>query len=79
MLKLQFLKTLIFPIALQNLQNWANFSFFSYLKFFCVLRKILRKSQPDYCRYVKKIKVQAKKWFSYKKNLVYAAYTCAIR
>ena len=36
MLKLQFSKTLIFPTALQKLQNWVNFSFFSYLKFICV-------------------------------------------
>ena len=36
MLKLQFLKTLIFSRALQKLQNWVHFSFFSYLKFFCV-------------------------------------------
>ena len=36
MIKLQFLKTLIFPRALQTLQNWGNISFFSYLKFFCV-------------------------------------------
>ena len=32
--KLKFLKTLIFPRALQKLQNGVNFSFFSYLKFF---------------------------------------------
>ena len=36
MLKLQFLKTLIFPRALQNLENWVSFSFFSFLQFFCV-------------------------------------------
>ena len=33
--KLKILKMLIFPRALQKLQNWVNFSFFSYLKFFC--------------------------------------------
>ena len=33
--KMKFLKTLIFPRALQKLQNWVNFSFISYLKFFC--------------------------------------------
>ena len=27
---------------------------------------MLRKSQPDFSRYVKKIEAQAKKWFSYK-------------
>ena len=31
--KLKFLKTLVFPRALQKLQN-CNFSFFSYLNFF---------------------------------------------
>ena len=31
----QKLKTLIFPRALQKLQIWVNFSFFSNLKFFC--------------------------------------------
>ena len=34
--ELQFLKTLIFLRALQKLQNWVNFSFFFYSKFFCV-------------------------------------------
>ena len=34
--KLQFLVTLIFPRTLQKLHNWLNFSFFSYLKFYCV-------------------------------------------
>ena len=34
--ELQILKTLIFPRAPQKLQNWVNFSMFSYLKFFCV-------------------------------------------
>ena len=33
--KMKFLKTLIFPRALEKLQNWVNFSFISYLKFFC--------------------------------------------
>ena len=33
--KLKILKTLIFPRALQKLQNWVNFSFFPYLKLFC--------------------------------------------
>ena len=28
MSELKFLKTLIFPRALQKLQNWVNFSFF---------------------------------------------------
>ena len=36
MLELQFLKTFIFPRALWMLQNWVNFSIFSYLKFFSV-------------------------------------------
>ena len=31
--KLQFLKTLVFPRALQKLQNWVSLSFSSYLKF----------------------------------------------
>ena len=34
--ELQFLKTLIFPTTLWRLQNWANFSIFSYLKFFLI-------------------------------------------
>ena len=34
--ELQFLKALIFPRALSQLQNWVNFSIFSYLKFFSV-------------------------------------------
>ena len=34
--QLQFLKTLIFTTALQKLQNWINFSSFSYLKIFSV-------------------------------------------
>ena len=29
---------------------------------------MLRKSQPDFERHVKKIEAQAKKWFSYKKT-----------
>ena len=32
----QHLKTLIFPGALEELQNWVNFSIFSYLKVFPV-------------------------------------------
>ena len=36
MLKLQFLKMLIFPRALQNLLSWVSFSFFFFLKFYCV-------------------------------------------
>ena len=32
--ELQFLKTLIIPRALYKLQNWVNFSLFSYLIFF---------------------------------------------
>ena len=31
---------------------------------------LLRKSQPNLYRYVKKIEAQAKMWFSYKKRLV---------
>ena len=34
-----------------------------------ILRKILRKSQPNSKHYDKKIEAQAKKWFSYKKNV----------
>ena len=34
--ELQFLKSQIFPRALLKLQNWVNFSFFSYLKYFSV-------------------------------------------
>ena len=34
--ELQFLKTLIFPRAIWKLENWVNFSFFSYLIFFSV-------------------------------------------
>ena len=34
-----------------------------------MLRKILRKIQPNFEHYVKKIEIQAKKWFSYKKNV----------
>ena len=34
--ELQFLKTLIFPRVLENLQNWVNFHFLSHLKFFSV-------------------------------------------
>ena len=33
--KLKFWKTLIFPRALQKLQNRVNFNLFSYLKLFC--------------------------------------------
>ena len=42
MRKMKFLKTLIFPRALQKLQNWVNVSFISYLKFFCltILKKL---------------------------------------
>ena len=36
MTRLQVLKMLNFPRALQKLQNRVNFSFFSYLKFFSV-------------------------------------------
>ena len=36
MSELQFLKTLIFLTAIYKLQNWVNFSIFSYLKFFSV-------------------------------------------
>ena len=32
------------------------------------IEKILRKSQPNFQRYVKKIEVQAKKWFSYERK-----------
>ena len=35
-----------------------------------MLRKILRKFQPNFWHYVKKIEAQAKKWFSYKKKRV---------
>ena len=35
-----------------------------------MLRKILRKSQPNFQHYVKKIEVQGKNWFSYKKKRV---------
>ena len=34
-----------------------------------MLRKILRKFQPNFQHYVKKIEAQAKKWFSYKKRV----------
>ena len=34
--ELQFLETLNFPRALWKLQNWVNFRFVSYLKFFSV-------------------------------------------
>ena len=37
MRKMKFLKTLLFPRALQKLQNWVNVSFISYLKFFCLI------------------------------------------
>ena len=30
---------------------------------------MLRKSQPNFSRYLKKIEAQAKKWFSNKKNM----------
>ena len=36
-----------------------------------MLRKILRKSQPDFWYYVKKIEAQAKKWFFCKKKRVH--------
>ena len=32
------------------------------------LRQMLRKSQPNFQHYVKKIEAQEKKWFSYKKT-----------
>ena len=35
-----------------------------------MLRKILRKFQPNFQHYAKKIEAQAKKWFSYKKNVI---------
>ena len=35
------------------------------------LRKKLRKTQPNFQHYVKKIEARAKKWFSYKKKRVY--------
>ena len=38
------------------------------------VKKILRKSQPNFQHYGKKIKVQAKKWFSYKKK-VYSSFS----
>ena len=31
---------------------------------------MLRKSQPNFQHYIKKIEAQTKKWFSYKKKLV---------
>ena len=34
------------------------------------LRKILRKSQPNFQHYVKKIEAEAEKWFSYKKTCI---------
>ena len=34
-----------------------------------MLRKLLRKPQPSFKHYVKKIEAQGEKWFSYKKNL----------
>ena len=34
--ELQFLKTLIFARTLLKLQNWVNFSIFSFLRFFSV-------------------------------------------
>ena len=39
----EILKTLIFPRALQKLQNRVNFSFFSYLKLFCfsIIKKMM--------------------------------------
>ena len=36
MLKLQFLKMLIFPRALQNLLNWVSFSFFFFEILLCL-------------------------------------------
>ena len=38
-----------------------------------MLRKVLRKFQPNFWHYVKKIEAQAKKWFSYKKKRVVAS------
>ena len=35
-----------------------------------MLRKILRKSQPNFQHYVKKVETKAKKWFSYKKSFI---------
>ena len=35
-----------------------------------MLRKILRKSQPNFQHQVKKIEAQAKKWFSKKKKII---------
>ena len=32
------------------------------------IEKILRKSQPNFQRYLKKIEAQAKKWFSYERK-----------
>ena len=36
MLKLQFLKTLIFPRAFQKIQNWVNVSFFLFKIILCL-------------------------------------------
>ena len=60
--KLKFLKTLIFPRALQKLQNGVNFSFFSYLKFFCFSISVKERIKEN-----KKIKVKKniKKIFSW--------------
>ena len=41
---LNFLKTLIFPRALQKLQNLINFSLFFYVIFFCF--SIVKKMTP---------------------------------
>ena len=38
-----------------------------------MVRKILRKFQPNFQHYVKKIEAQAKKWFSYKKKTGYSS------
>ena len=42
-----------------------------------MLRTNIKKSQPDFQRYVEKIEAQAKKWFSYEKK-VYAKMTLSL-
>ena len=46
--ELQFLKTLIFHGVVWKLQNWVNFSIFSYLNFFSVF--IINGSTILFCK-----------------------------
>ena len=64
--RLQFLKMLNFPRALQKLQNRVNFSFFSYLKFFpvSIIKKTMFTVSVKQLNLIKELK-KIKRWKLY--------------